>query len=98
MKSGTRLLILSALMLLTASAIVPVAAANTIDMRPGASSAWFADGRVLIAGGVGPAGPVAFAETLSNGRYTPAAAMSTAPGNAGVAARKAGRILITGRM
>ena len=83
-------------MLLTASAIVPVAAANTIDMRPGASSAWFADGRVLIAGGVGPAGPVAFAEIYSNGRYTPAAAMSTARANAGVAALKDGRILVTG--
>src|SRR5437867_9494278 len=102
MKARTGLFILAALALLAFSVWMMTAAPGApapqfaADVRPGSSAVLLLDGRMLIVGGAGAAGPVSTAEILSSGSVTPAAAMSMARTRAGAITLGDGRVLVTG--
>lgn len=67
------------------------------EARSGAAAALLSDGRVLISGGDGAAGPVASAETFNpDGAFSPVASMSFPRSRHVSVALKDGRVLVAG--
>lgn len=67
------------------------------EARAGAAAALLSDGRVLVSGGDGAAGPVASAETFNtDGSFSPVAAMSFPRSRHVSVALKDGRVLVAG--
>src|SRR5262245_25989931 len=68
---------------------------NMAEVRSGAASALLQDGRVLVSGGEGTAGPLATAEFFSTG-FSAAPAMNVARSGHAAVTLQDGRVLVTG--
>src|SRR5262245_29687404 len=66
------------------------------EVRSGAASALLQDGRVIVSGGEGAAGPLATAELFGAGSFSAVPAMNVARSGHAAVALQDGRVLVTG--